>query len=256
MSRLLSGVTPARFLVRFDDLSPRMNWSVWEEIEEILLKYRVRPILAVVPDNRDPSLQVDPSREDFWERVRQWQGRGWSIALHGYQHLYLSESAGLVGLRRKSEFAGLPRGVQQEKLDAACAIFAREGVRADLWVAPGHSFDATTLDILLEQGIDTVSDGFGLRPVRERGINWVPQQLWNFRPFPLGVWTVCLHHNRWSGERLQRFRVEIEHYAGRLTALPELLREPLPKSGLIDRLSAASLKFSWHARHRLRGDVG
>ncbi len=97
-----SGTTDARYLIRFDDICPTMNWAVWDSIEEYLIRYRVRPILAVVPDNQDPNLVIDPPRDDFWERVRHWQRMGYSIALHGYQHRYVSSNAGLLLLNHQS----------------------------------------------------------------------------------------------------------------------------------------------------------
>src|SRR5262252_3697380 len=88
--------TSTKYLLRFDDICPTMNWQVWSEIEAALLDQDLKPILAVVPDNQDPVLKVDPPVEDFWERVRTWQARGWTIALHGYQHRYVTHSPGIV----------------------------------------------------------------------------------------------------------------------------------------------------------------
>lgn len=40
---------------------------------------------------------------------------------------------------------------------------------------------------------------FSLYPYRDaRGIMWVPQQLWRFRKMLFGIWTICLHVNRWD----------------------------------------------------------
>jgi len=74
-----------------------MDWRTWAEIESILLDRRIKPILAVVPDNQDPTLRIGPAVDDFWHRVRTWQNRGWTIAIHGYQHKYVSPHAGIVG---------------------------------------------------------------------------------------------------------------------------------------------------------------
>ena len=122
------------YLVRFDDVCPTMCWSTWNQIERILIDQDVRPILAVVPDNQDPELDREPADPRFWERVRGWQARGWTIALHGYQHRYVTQSPGLVGLNRYSEFAGLPYAEQHRKLSAGLAIFEREGIQPQLWV--------------------------------------------------------------------------------------------------------------------------
>src|SRR6185312_5748489 len=102
--------------------------------------------------------------EAFWKRVRDWQARGWSIGLHGLRHQYVSAEAGLIGLNRRSEFAGLPAAEQHRKIEEGLAIFAANGVRADLFVAPGHSFDDATLDSLHRHGIRCISDGYFLNP--------------------------------------------------------------------------------------------
>src|SRR4051794_35356495 len=60
----------ARYLVRFDDICPGMNWPVWREIEKILADTGVKPMLAVVPSNEDAHLDVGPREPRFWEHVR------------------------------------------------------------------------------------------------------------------------------------------------------------------------------------------
>ena len=87
-----------QYLLRFDDICPTMNWRVWAEIETVLVQRQLKPLLAVVPDNRDPGLQVDSPAGDFWDRARVWQERGWTIALHGFQHRYVSRNAGMVAV--------------------------------------------------------------------------------------------------------------------------------------------------------------
>src|SRR5262249_58816740 len=45
-----------KLLLRFDDLCPGINWQSWRKLETIMLDEAVKPILAVVPDNQDPTL--------------------------------------------------------------------------------------------------------------------------------------------------------------------------------------------------------
>jgi predicted deacetylase len=243
----------ARYLVRFDDICPTMNWRVWGDIERILVERRVRPILAVVPDNQDPGLCVDEPVADFWDRVRAWQARGWSIGLHGYQHRYVVPHAGILGLNAASEFAGLPRPEQRRKLELALAVFERERVRADAWIAPAHSFDDTTVDLLLELGLRCINDGFALQPyVDARGATWVPQQLWRFRRLPFGVWTVCLHPNRWTTRQLAGFADDIERWHPMTTELGAIVQSaPRRGRGRLDTLAAAALLGAHRARRRL-----
>ena len=203
----------ANYLLRFDDMCPTMNWLVWNHIEELLMHYGVQPVLAVVPDNQDPKLRVAPADTSFWERVRRWQARGWAIGLHGYQHRFVTQEPGMVPVNRYSEFAGLPIGEQETKLRRALQIFAREGIRADLWIAPAHSFDAHTLAVLRRLELRVISDGFFLWPHTDRfGIFWIPQQLWSFRRRPAGLWTVCHHHNGWGPAELSKLERDLETY--------------------------------------------
>jgi peptidoglycan/xylan/chitin deacetylase (PgdA/CDA1 family) len=200
-----------------------MNWHVWHAVEEILRETGVKPLLAVVPDNRDPNLNVCQLDRTFWDKVRAWQQIGWSIGLHGFQHQYSSTRAGILGRNRYSEFAGLVASEQRRKLQAASAIFREQQVRPDAWVAPAHSFDHTTLDLLAELGINCISDGYALLPfLCERGLFWIPQQLGRFYDMPFGVWTVCVHINSWKERELAQFRSAIARFRPRITSLAEL----------------------------------
>lgn len=233
----------ARFLVRFDDLCPSMNWSVWHQIAEILTETGVIPILAVVPDNKDPHLAVDSDRPDFWDHVRGWAARGWTVGMHGYQHHYVTSDPGIVRLNPFSEFAGLPLDRQRAKLQAAKGIFDREGVTPRVWIAPAHSFDAVTVSLLREAGIGIISDGFGLYPsVDRRGILWIPQQIWRFRPLPFGVFTVCIHHNGWTRADVAALRLQLAQYRRQMTSVDEIERMYAGRSAsLLDGLSSALL---------------
>src|SRR5712692_9292010 len=105
----------AKYLVRFDDICPTINWSVWQAVEDVLVEADIKPILAVIPDNQDDHLKIDPPNEAFWDRVRVWRDRGWTIAMHGYQHRYVAAEPGIVGLFKYSEFAGVPAKEQAVK---------------------------------------------------------------------------------------------------------------------------------------------
>ena len=217
----------ARYLVRFDDICPGMNWRVWGEIEQILVDAGVKPMLAVVPANEDPALDVAPREPGFWERVRGWQARGWTIGLHGYQHRYVTREPGLVGLNTRSEFAGLPAAEQADKLRRAVAIFKNERVRPDVWIAPGHSFDQATVSALRELGVAAISDGFFLSAHRDSdGTLWVPMQIWSFRYRPFGLWTVCYHHNDWTAGDLRRFAADVAAYRARITDFAAVASAP------------------------------
>lgn len=230
----------ARYLLRFDDLCPTMDWSIWDPMERFLIGQGVRPVLAVIPDNRDPQLMVAPPAPDFWDRVRGWQARGWSIGLHGYQHTYVNAEPGILRLNRQSEFAGLSYDEQYEKLRQGLAIFSREGVRADAWIAPAHSFDWVTVSALNALGVKIISDGFAFSPFRDSlGTTWVPQQFASMRPMPFGVWTFCCHPNRLSPSGVLKFRRGLQRLRPSMISLAEAAEMGNRPRSAADRLVEA-----------------
>ena len=236
----------AQFLLRFDDICPTMNWGVWNEVVEILRQNSAAPLLAIVPDNLDPHLRVDDPQPDFWDRAREWQSWGWSVALHGYQHRYVTESKGIVGRRALSEFAGLTILEQRRKLECGCNIFKREHIIPSVWVAPGHTFDWNTCSLLPEFGIKIISDGFFLYPHRQNdGILWIPQQLWSLRSVPEGVWTVCYHINTWTASDIRKFGHDLRALRGSLCTVGNLTeiygnRQP---NGLVERVKRGNMSY-------------
>ena len=212
----------ARYLIRFDDICPTMKWSIWDRLEAALREHKIRPIVSVVPDNQDTKLHFEEADPHFWDRVREWQSRGWTIGMHGHQHVYTSSLSGITGIKPASEFAGVPEEIQLAKLQAAAAIFREQKVTPGVWVAPGHSFDAVTVGLLPSINIRSISDGLFFSPrVDSNGIIWVPQQLWAFRRLPFGLWTVCLHPNRWSDRQLAEFIDELAAYKSNVITFAE-----------------------------------
>jgi predicted deacetylase len=216
--------SPAQYLIRFDDICPTMHWAMWRRVEAVLLANKVRPILAIVPDNQDPVLMVDAPARDFWHQARQWHARGWTIAMHGHQHRYTEPTGGILPISDKSEFAGLPPVDQQAKLRAARQIFEREGLAPEAWVAPSHSFDWATVQALCEVGIKVISDGLARLPFDEpAGVTWVPHQMWRFSPRRSGVWTVGYHLNHWPEAEFRRFEADVERHRRDFTTLPSVV---------------------------------
>lgn len=239
-------VTAAKYLLRFDDVCPGMNWAAWREVKNVLDSNGVRPLVAIVPDNRDAQLNVAPPRADFWEQARRWQAQGWTIGLHGYQHLYTTTESGIIGRNRYSEFAGLGREAQLAKIRSAAAIFAQQSVTPRVWVAPAHSFDEVTLGVLAECGIRRISDGYSALPhVDARGLLWIPQQLGRFRRMPAGVWTVCCHINMWTPEMVRHFAQDVERFGERIAGFEEIAKAYAQRRpGLADRLSMGSMHLA------------
>ena len=244
-----------KLLIRFDDLCPTMNWRIWERIEPLLCETGVKPLVAVIPDNRDPEFQFAPARHDFWDRVRHWQSLGWTIGLHGYQHSYVTRCSGLLGINLASEFAGLPVAEQERKIQLALDIFRREGLAPRVFVAPGHSFDTTTVELLPKAGLHIISDGLSLFPYRDKkGILWIPQQMWRFRRMPFGVWTVCLHPNSWQPGAVDRFRNQLMRFRHQICSLDEVVGcYKTRERSAVDSLTANALNTALRLKRVWRG---
>jgi len=194
----------AKYIVRFDDASPTMDRKKWQRVEDICDRYHIKPIVAVIPNNNDPQQVKDSFDNHFWDKVRDWQNKDWHIALHGYDHVYVSKESGLVPFNSDSEFAGLSYEEQSKKIKDGWDIFRENGIKANIWVAPSHTFDENTLKALKEYTtISIVSDGIALFPFKKYGFEWIPQQVWRFRRMPFGVWTGCFHPNEMSEKEFQ-----------------------------------------------------
>jgi predicted deacetylase len=136
----------------------------------------------------------DHPDEQFWDKARLWQQKGYRLALHGCSHVYANTNSGIIGMNKRSEFAGVALDQQKRMLTKGVRKFKEEGIVPEIFVAPAHSFDKNTLIALKDTtNIRIISDGFYMHPVHRFGLNWIPQQLWEPAKKSNGVWTVCCH---------------------------------------------------------------
>ena len=187
-----------KYLIRLDDACPTMDHAKWRLMEEILDRYGVKPMVGVIPHNEDPRLMIDTEETGFWYEggtLKRWIKKGWTIALHGYNHSYMSKSAGINPMWRKSEFAGLHLEVQKKKIQEGMKIFREYGIDPRYFFAPSHTYDENTLIALKEESnIRIISDTIATKPYRYKGFTFIPQQSGHCTNIPLdGIWTFCLH---------------------------------------------------------------
>lgn len=220
----------ARFLLRLDDLCPTTNRERWQVFRSLIREFRLAPILAVVPDNRDPFLEVAPPDPDFWNQLRALESAGAMIALHGYRHLCVSRGRSFLGLHPLSEFAGVAFEVQRAWIAAGLRALRDHGLNPKVFVAPRHGFDRNTLRALQTEGISLLSDGFARFPVPRGGVIWMPQQLWGPVPKPLGLWTICMHPNTTAIEDIRHLRSFLHANADLFTSVEQALADFPPKA--------------------------
>jgi hypothetical protein len=214
----------AKYLIRLDDAHPCMNHEKWVRVESICLKYNVKPIIAVIPDNKDESLNYSSANEKFWKNLFKRQKNGWTIALHGYQHKLKPSSKGLVPINKYSEFVGVSAKNQSDMIHEGCRILKKYNLTPSVWVAPAHSFDKNTIKSLISSSeIRTISDGFSIRPFNKLGINWIPQQLWKGRDMWFGIWTICLHPSEMTEGQIDGFMKFIEKNSKKIVNVDSLV---------------------------------
>jgi len=217
----------AKYLIRLDDACETSNLDKWNAIEATLDAFGIKPIVAVIPDNQDETLTYQGKNLGFWSMVKRWEEKGWSIAMHGYQHRYhyVDRRKLLFPFYDQSEFGGLSVEEQRLKIKNSLRIFRENSVEPTLWVAPGHSFDEVTLSALAhEVSFRTISDGIAYAPYMYKGFNFLPQQLWRAKKKSFGTWTVCLHPDTMSDQAIADFKRDLaqQHMQGKYISLNDV----------------------------------
>jgi len=249
---------PAQYLLRFDDLCPTMSRARWERFLPLIRRFRLCPILAVVPENCDPDLELDAPDAGFWDEMRELEAAGATIGLHGFRHVCATRGRSLIPLHDETEFAGLPEETQRQWIQAALAKLRAEGLQPTIWVGPRHGLDLATLQALRSEGMDVISDGFAPEPFQEHGVTWVPQQLWAPVAKKSGVWTICLHANSATDKQVRTLELFVEQFAANFTSVGRVLAEwPQRTRTIADRLFHHRLVMRIRlARLRRRWGVG
>lgn len=237
-----------KILIRFDDLCPTMNHNVWNQIVNICIQEHIHPIVAVIPNNMDKKFG-DCYDADFWPKIRALQTAGWTIGLHGLTHVYTAESGGILKFPLSSEFAGLDYITQDALIKKGVDIFMNNGVNPDLWIAPAHSFDKTTIKALLNNGISIISDGFYRQPVKLDKMIWIPCQLWEHEPIPRnGIFTICHHFNSWKDDDISYFKLFVNQYRNEIVTISDILSARIGNIKMRDRMCNALVVNKLYAK--------
>ncbi len=210
-----------KYIIRIDDITPRMNHCNFNILKDTLTSLDIKPIIGVVPDNKDENLNFGDEDKNFWDSMRELKQLGWTIAQHGYRHEYVSRDAGLLDINQFSEFSGLGFQEQLSKIQSGKRILLENDIWEPVFMAPGHSFDKTTLAALEESNFNYVTDGLGLYPWQENNLIFVPQVFSSFTSFGFGIYTVCLHINKLSEEQIQLLIKRIKENRKNIICLSE-----------------------------------
>ena len=143
-------------LIRFDDICENMKWNFVEKCENLFDELNIKPVLGVIPNNKDNELLKYPSKKNFWDITRNWQNKGWTIAMHGNSHVYDSDTnkKDFFNYGGKSEFFGHSLKEQEKKIKAGLEKFKFENIRIRAFFAPNHTYDVNTFIALKNCGLN------------------------------------------------------------------------------------------------------
>tara|TARA_X000000950_G_scaffold286543_1_gene395781 strand:- start:470 stop:1159 length:690 start_codon:yes stop_codon:yes gene_type:complete len=189
-----------------------MNWEKMDRCESLFDKYKIKPLLGVIPINQDPELLKHPKNDKFWERVSRWQSKGWEITMHGCNHLYteLSDKKDIFGYGGNSEFYGLNYEEQKKKIKRGLEEFKKRNIKVRSFFAPNHIYDENTLKALSDCDIKIIIDGYGLFPYFYKKILFIPQLFYKEIILPFGIQSTQMHINEWNEDICKNFEFFLE----------------------------------------------
>ncbi len=237
-----------KIAIRIDDITADMNWDNFYAFKSILDQYHIKPLIGVVPNCKDENLCMQEAKADFWDCIRQVEREGWTIALHGYEHLYTTKKSGSFPLNNFSEFAGVPYEKQGEMIRYGGQVFQEQGIHTDIFMPPGHTFDHNTVKVLLENGYTTITDGFGKMPYYKNGMKYLPISFLQSRSLKEtnGYTTFVYHLNGMSLEAINQFGNMVKEHENRFLSYDQYVKAPAKKQGIIGictEYSMAKAKF-------------
>ena len=209
ISKIISKYTG--LLIRMDDISENMNWDLMNKCELLFDKYKIKPLLGIIPLNKDPELLMYPKTEQFWDKVINWKKKGWEITMHGCNHLYTqkSDKKDIFNYGGESEFYGLEYPQQLKKIELGLSEFEKRKIKIRSFFAPNHIYDENTLKALKEKDINIIIDGYGLFPFWNNEILFIPQLFYKEILLPFGIQSTQMHINYWSQKDFEKFEIFI-----------------------------------------------
>ena len=245
-------------LIRIDDVCENMDWELMKKLEDLFDQYSIKPVLGVIPNNKDQEFLEFDRNDNFWDEVRKWQDKGWEIVQHGYTHIYdklCKKKSDYFNYGGGSEFFGHSLETQQSRIKKGLEKFKKERIKIRSFFAPNQTYDKNTFIALKNCGITEVIDGYGLMPYTENKIKFIPQLFEKVVLLPFGIQSTKLHLHSWKEKDFKSFENFIKKNSNKIItyddALNKVNNNPIYK--LINILSKYTLKIK---RIGLKKDEG
>tara|TARA_B110000908_G_scaffold146910_1_gene178200 strand:+ start:235 stop:984 length:750 start_codon:yes stop_codon:yes gene_type:complete len=226
----------AKYIIRLDDACHQMPQEKWSIFEAFFDKNNIKPIIGVIPLNKDESLgsEMNPN---FWKLIKSWETKGWSIAMHGLHHQFqkIKPENSFFNFGNKSEFVGKSIEKQTEIVQQSIRCFEQNNIEPTMFMAPSHTFDSSTLNALESSTrIRIVTDGFSFRPFKKNNFMFIPQQLWSVWKVPIGLYTICIHPTPMDINQIHKLLKELEQILDQIISLSEIDLKNIKNQGFFD----------------------
>ena len=227
----------SKYLLRLDDASDYMDVEKWQKMENLLDKYGIKPLVGIIPDNKDASLIYNYKQDlTFWNKVLSWKNKGWELALHGCYHKYTTKEGGINPVNKRSEFAGVSLDEQRKMIRHGIDILKQYGIVTNVFFAPSHTFDKNTLIALKEESnIRIISDTIANDVYFENDFYFIPEQSGRVRNLPFKLCTFCYHPNTMCDKDFENLEIFLKKYYFKFVAVKEIELKKRLKS-LFDKL--------------------
>ncbi len=179
-------------VVRLEDICPTMDMEKFNLFRNFFDENGIKPLLCVVPDNKDPKLVKSTFNQDFWKLIRELKEDGYGIAMHGTHHLATGKSLGMISGDVPTEYAGMSYESQLKKLREGKHALAQLGLDTEVFAAPNHSYDRNTLKACKKLGLKYISDGMSKKPYMLEGVKCIPLSP-SWKHHKSGLLTMCIY---------------------------------------------------------------
>ena len=213
-------------LIRIDDVCENMDWELMKKLEMLFDQYSVKPVLGVIPNNKDEEFLEFPANNNFWDQVRKWQDKEWVIVQHGYTHIYdklCRKKSDYFNYGGGSEFFGHSLKTQETRIRKGLEKFKKEEINIRAFFAPNQTYDENTFTALKNNGITEIIDGYGLMPYLENDIKFVPQLFEKVVLLPFGIQSTKLHPHTWKEIDYINFEKFIKKYSSKIITYDQAL---------------------------------
>lgn len=213
-----------KIVFRIDDVCHNMKWKSFFKVINLFKKYKIKPILGVIPNNKDKDFKKYPKcKFNFWKKIYYFQQSGYEIAIHGYQHIYSAMSNNdYLNHGGNTEFSGYSYQNQLQKLTRAKKIFNKNKIKVETFFAPNHTFDINTIKALNNINIKYVLDGYGVAPYSFKNLIFFPQLFYNLKKIPFGFQTVQLHTNYFNKNDFVNLKKFLEVNKNKITNFADI----------------------------------